>query len=190
MVPWADVYRNTKVLINALSKPENAIIFENICLTQRAPEKLRAILCRCCSWQKTARPKFPAIIRDLTVISDVDLQNINQGKEKSLSPDSSNVRPLTSTKRTPNKTSSSSKTDHQDSDDIVTTQTQFKHINLNPKRKSSTKHRTDDSEDQSTNDDSTRYDAVHDRYLHKGPRGGWYYIGPNDKKIYIKNDST
>jgi hypothetical protein len=63
-------------------------------------------------------------------------------------------------------------------------------MSLNPNRKTSASRRTDDSEDQSTNDDSRRYDSVHDRYLRKGPRGGWYYTGPNGKKIYVKNDST
>ncbi len=185
--PWEDVYERNKILLNALAKPENAIIFENICLTQRAPEKLRAILCRCCSWQKTERPKFPTIVRDLSAISDIDLQNINQGKEKPLSSNSSNTKPSTDAKRSSNKTS---KVDSQDFDTIVASMGECTIENKNSRRKPSARGRTNDSGNQSTNEDSMKYDAVHDRQLYKGPRGGWYYIGPNGSKIYTKTDST
>ncbi|CAF0751436.1 unnamed protein product [Rotaria sordida] len=188
-IPWDDVYSNSKILINALAKPENAIIFENICLTQRAPEKLRTILCRCCSWEKTKRPEFPTIVQELTAISDVDIHNINQGKEKPLSSNSSNTRPSTSKKRSPSKPSSSStKVNDANSDKYVIAMAQIKLENSDRKRKSSAVHRTDDSTDKSTIEDNTRYDPINDRYLHKGPRGGWYYLTPNGSKIYIKTD--
>jgi hypothetical protein len=189
--PWADDYSDNKVFLNALAKPENAIIFENICLTQRAPEKLRAILCHCCSWQKTGRPKFPAIVRDLSTISDIDLHNINEGKEKSLSSNSSNGKKSTSTTRAPTKTSSSSssKVDHQDFDGVIASIAECKLENPKSQRKPSAGRRTDESGNQSTNEDSMKYDIVHDRYLYKGPRGGWYYLGPSGNKIYAKTDS-
>jgi hypothetical protein len=181
--PWAEVYPNDRVFLNALAKPENAIIFENICLTQRAPEKLRAVLCRCCTWQKTERPQFPAIVRDLSTISDVDLQNINQGKEKSSK----------SNKRSTVKGSSSlplPKVDHEEFESVADSMAGLNLKKPSPLRKPSEKHRTDNSGNQSTNEDSEKYDPVHDRKLYKGPRGGWYYLGPTGNKIYIKTDSV
>ncbi|CAF4323010.1 unnamed protein product, partial [Rotaria sordida] len=56
---------------------------------------------------------------------------------------------------------------------------QIKLENSDRKRKSSAVHRTDDSTDKSTIEDNMRYDPINDRYLHKGPRGGWYYLTPN-----------
>jgi hypothetical protein len=188
-IPWLDQYKNNLVLIKALAQPDNAIIFENICCTQRAPEKLRTLLCHCCTWEKTERPKFPTIVRDLLAISDVDLNKINQGKEKPSSSKSSNVRPSTSTKRSPTKAASLSMFDDQDWDDILNPFDRLKLENPKSKRKSSARQQTTDSGDQINSADSMRYDSVHDRYLYKGPRGGWYYEGPNGNKVYIKNDS-
>ncbi|CAF1092679.1 unnamed protein product [Rotaria sp. Silwood1] len=184
-IPWEDDYSNDNVLINALAKPENAIIFENICLRQRAPEKLRAILCRCCSWQKDDRPKFPTIVQELTAISDVDIHNINQGKEKPVSSNSSKTRPSTSNKQSPTKASSStSKVNDAKSDEYITTMAELKLENPNRKRKSSSVRRADDA----TIEDTKRYDSSNDRYLYKGPRGGWYYLTSNGSKVYIKTD--
>jgi hypothetical protein len=191
-LPWVDVYENNRVLLNALAKPDNAIIFENICLTQRAPEKLRTILCHCCSWQKNDRPKFPTIVRDLSAISDVDLQNINQGKEKSIVPKTPKARPLTGKTRPSTKASSSSSSafDFDDFNSAVDWMAEIKCENPNPKPKPLARRQTDDSANQSNNAESVRYDAVHNRQLYKGPRGGWFYIGPTGKKIYEKTDSV
>ncbi len=166
-----------------MAKPENAIIFENICLTQRAPEKLRAVLCRCCTWEKTERPQFPAIVRDLSTISDADLQNINQGKEKSSK----------SNKRPPVKASASlpsPKVNHDVFETVVDSMTGLHLEKPSPPRKPSAKHRTDNSGNQSNNEDTEKYDPVHDRKLYKGPRGGWYYLGASGNKTYIKTETV
>lgn len=191
-IPWEDAYQNNRVLLIALAKPDNAIIFENICLTQRAPEKLRTILCHCCSWKKTERPNFPTIVRDLSAISDADLQNINQGKEKSISQKPPKVRPSTGKARSPNKASSLPipTLDFEDFNSAVDLIAEWNLGNPNPKRKPSARRQPDDSANQSTNEDSVRYDAVHNRHLYKGPRGGWYYLGPTGKKIYDKTDTV
>lgn len=176
-----------------MAKPENAIIFENICLTQRAPEKLRTILCHCCSWQKAGRPKFSDIVRDLSSISDIDLQNINEGKEKSTAKNSSNPRPRTSNKRTPNKPTSSLPIKVDDSDlfdGVLNSMTEVTLENSNPQRKPSAKCKKNDPKNQSTNEDEIKYDSVHNRYLLKGPRGGWYYIDSNGNKKYAKTDTV
>ncbi|CAF3341693.1 unnamed protein product [Rotaria socialis] len=117
-LPWEDDYDNNMMLLNALSKPENAAIFEDICRKQRAPEKLRTVLCRCCSWQKKDRPEFHTIVQDLTTITDVDLCNLNQEQEKSLLSESPSVRPLTSNGRSSTK-SSSSKVNNENSEENV-----------------------------------------------------------------------
>jgi len=191
-VPWIDDYANNRVLLNALAKPDNAIIFEKICLKQRAPEKLRTILCHCCSWQKKDRPKFPAIVRDLSAISDVDLQNINEGKEKPITPKPPKARPSTSKARCPTKPSSTSTLtfDFEDFNSAIDWASEIPLENPKLKHKPSAKHQTNDSGNQSNNADSVRYDAVHNRQLYKGPRGGWYYIGSTGKKVYEKTDSA
>ncbi|UJR12732.1 hypothetical protein I4U23_016906 [Adineta vaga] len=99
-VPWADQYQMEIVLLVALSKPNNAHIFQNICQTQRAPEKLRTALCRCCAWSKADRPSFPTIVSELASISEEDLRQVNEGgggeEEKPKQPKSSNVQQSTS----------------------------------------------------------------------------------------------
>ena len=116
--PWADQYEQGSILLNALSKPENASIFQNICLSQKAPEKLRAILCHCCTWSKTDRPSFPTIIRDLISIAENELQKTNQRQEKSQQPTSSYARPSSGAPKPSNKAASSSSRAKAISDDV------------------------------------------------------------------------
>ncbi|CAF2970808.1 unnamed protein product [Rotaria sp. Silwood2] len=128
-------------------------------------------------------------VQELTAISDVDIHNINQGKEKSLSSNSSHTRPSTGNKRSPIKASlSSPKVNDTNSDEYVTAMTQLKLGNPDRKRKSSTVRRTDDSTDKSTIEADEMYDFTIGRHLYKGPRGGWYYLTPNGSKAYIKTD--
>ncbi|CAF2096267.1 unnamed protein product [Rotaria magnacalcarata] len=117
-LPWQDDYDSSMILINALGKPENAPIFEDICRQQKAPEKLRTLLCRCCSWQKNDRPEFHAIVQDLTTITDVDLCNGNQEQEKSLQSEPPSVRSSTSNGQSRTKCSSS-KVNNQNSEENV-----------------------------------------------------------------------
>lgn len=176
-------------MLNALAKPENATIFENSCAHQRAPEKLRAILCRCCTWQKNQRPRFPAIIKELTTITDVDLENINQGTETATA--SSN--PSTHKKRSSGKTSASLPTPEAAADAINSLTDIMSELHVEkPKqpRKSSAKPRADEVKAQSNPEENTKYDPVNHRQLFKGPRGGWYYIGPSGNKTYMKIDSA
>ena len=184
-IPWFDMYRTNGPLLNALAKPENATIFETICVNQRAPEKLRAILCRCCTWRKNQRSRFLDIIKDLTTISDVDLQNINQGTETAVVAASSTAHK----KRSSGKASASLPTPKADSDTMNGLTDCMSELHVD-KRKSSAKPRTDGAKAQSNNDESTKFDPVHQRQLFKGPRGGWYYFGPSGNKIYTKTDSV
>ncbi|CAF0992361.1 unnamed protein product [Didymodactylos carnosus] len=189
--PWKDQYQNDRVLLNALAKPENAIIFENICPTQRAPKKLRTILCRCCAWQKAVRPKFSTITSDLSSISEADLLNINCGQEKSLLSGSSNLQPSTVITGRPTITSSSSapKAYTNDLDNVEKSLAQIKLKSLKAQRLSSASRQTGETEGRSANEDRiVTYDKDNARCIYEGPRGGLYYFNSSGRKVYTKHD--
>ena len=116
---------------------------------------------------KTDRPTFPEIVRELTAISDIDLQDITQGRKKTASL-------------------------KDESQDLQTVDNAMDKLNIkkpNAQRKPSRCH-TDEPKATSTSEENTRYDEEHKRQLFKGPRSGWYYIGPNGKKVYLKIDTV
>lgn len=187
-IPWVDIYRDNGVFLNALSKSENAIIFENICRTQRAPEKLRAILCQCCSWHKADRPTFSTVALDLSSISDIDLENINEGKAKS-----TGARPRTSNKRAPAKAAASLPVKVESSDlgdNVLNLMTEMNLSNPNPEKKPPTKRKPSGAKAQSaTNVDKTDNSSTN-QILFQGPRGGFYSIDSNGNKKYVKKDTN
>jgi serine/threonine protein kinase len=203
-IPWRSDYENSKVLVKALGKPENATIFQNICLTQKAPERLRTILCQCCAWRKAERPNFTTIANDLSAIFDTDLQNINQGTEKVLPPKPNKKKPSTSKAQSSAAAATSSepsctklfssdfddvtKMFSSDYDDVTLSLGQFSLDHSNPKRKSSAKPKTTQSEGPSTNKDKKTYDSINDRFVYEGRSGGRYYYSSNGTKVYLKHD--
>ena len=72
-MPWKENYERSQQLTDALADERNAPIFQEICRKLRAPKKLQAILCTCCTWSKSNRPSFVKLINELYSISDSDL---------------------------------------------------------------------------------------------------------------------
>lgn len=62
-------------------------------MRQRAPEKLLALLCRCCAWSKAKRPDFSAIVLDITSITEPDLQLMNHSSQASTLTNTSDPKP-------------------------------------------------------------------------------------------------
>lgn len=184
--PWTGAYRSNAVLLNALAKEENALIFENICLKQQAPKKVRALLCQCCAWNKKDRPTFQDIVRELVVISDSDLEDITRGKAKSLSP----------TKQTEQATGASSlpervsKSDDLDFENVTVTMARLNVEKARSEGKPAAKVQKAESTNASNDGENSKYDKDLGRLLIKGPRGGWYYINDSGKKVYVKNETT
>lgn len=187
-VPWDDVYKNDLVLIHALATPQNANIFENICRSQRGPEKLIKVLCDCCAWEKHERPTFPTICRELSALSDVDMHNIKQEEGKPISSNSPGMKSSTSNKQ--HKTKPASKTtDQKDVESLNPVISNLKLGTPSAKRKTSSNSQAVTSVNQSTNEEDQKYDPIKNRYLQKGSRGGWYYINSSGNKVYVKDDT-
>lgn len=79
-VPWVNEFARHRELMKALSDRQNAPYFEEVLRKLKAPDKLRALLCACCTWPKLNRPSFDKIIKDLNSMSDSDLQVGTEGK--------------------------------------------------------------------------------------------------------------
>ena len=187
------MYSSNRLLLNALAERKNASSFESFCSNQNSPERLRAILCRCCTWQKNRRPQFSEIIQDLTAITDADLQNINQGEEATASSNSTNDKPVVRKKRAPGKESATlptPKADRHEMNDVVRLMSDCQLGESKQPRKPSARSGAKEAKAQSNSDPNSRIDPATGRELLKGPRGGWYYMGPNGTKIYHKTDSV
>ncbi|CAF1176322.1 unnamed protein product [Didymodactylos carnosus] len=83
-LPWREEFEDDQILFRTLQK-QHTDIFTRICSTQRAPPKFRQLLCMCCSWSKSHRPTFTAIVSNLQAISSTDLVKINQPSRTSSS---------------------------------------------------------------------------------------------------------
>lgn len=195
-VPWVDIYSSNRLLINALAERRSASTFENVCASQNAPERIRTILCQCCTWQKNRRPQFSEIIQNLAAITDADLQNINQGTEATASASAlsnpTDEKPAMKKKRVPAKESASlptPKAEHPEMNDVVHFMSDCQIGEPRQARKPSARSGAKEAKAQPNSEQTSRIDPETGRELFKGPRGGWYYMGPNGKKIYLKTDS-
>jgi serine/threonine protein kinase len=79
-LPWINQFEKDEPLFYALQDDgtRQGPIFAHVCATQKAPTKLRELLCLCCTWSKKNRPKFLTIMQNLDSISSNDLKNITQ----------------------------------------------------------------------------------------------------------------
>ncbi len=79
-LPWFNQFEKDEPLFFALqdSGTRQGPIFAHVCTTQKAPTKVRELLCLCCTWSKKNRPNFSTIVQTLNNISSQDLNNITQ----------------------------------------------------------------------------------------------------------------
>ena len=163
-IPWAEQYPNADILINALSRRNSASTFEGICRAQTAPEDLKNILCRCCAWQKRARPTFPDIVTDLTSIVDLDPHPNMQNPKKP--PAKRQAKPSTT------------RSDSASADSGFSSASTSLHDNL--QKLLLDKPSSKSSEDKGSHDEESG------RVILVGPRGGKYYISSSGKKVFVK----
>jgi len=79
-LPWINRFEKDNALFFALqdSGSRQGPIFAHECATQKAPTKIRELLCLCCTWSKKNRPNFSTIMQTLNNISTNDLKDITQ----------------------------------------------------------------------------------------------------------------
>jgi hypothetical protein len=79
-LPWINRFEKDDALFFALqdSGSRQGPIFAHECATQKAPTKIRELLCLCCTWSKKNRPNFSTIMQTLNHISTNDLKDITQ----------------------------------------------------------------------------------------------------------------
>jgi len=87
-LPWINQFEKDEPLFYALQDDGNrqGPIFAHVCATQKAPTKIRELLCLCCTWSKKNRPKFSTIMQNLDNISSNDLKNITQTNKSMVAP--------------------------------------------------------------------------------------------------------
>ena len=182
-LPWRDKYENNRVLTRSLSERKNASIFEKICREQAGPEELRALLCRCCTWEKANRPNFQTIIQNLSEFIDSDRQNKNESSTVL-----TNTEPQPKQKKGPKSATSlpvrGASINMEDFEKEFCDVLGLPELDFPPKKERRPSAKP--APEANIKPDKKFYDQNSKRYVYEGPGGGFYYLADSGEKRYIE----
>lgn len=191
--------KQEQILINALGQSKSASQFKKICREQPGPEKLVDLLCRCCSWDKSKRPRFDRIVDELSTLDGsshveshpTSLINSAEPKPKPKPNPNPNPNPKAKRSETPRGTLSLplAETDLFSHDPFyveeptsLTDAMERMLLGDNAKKR---QRRLEVALNELVNKDQRFYDPKNQRVVFRGPGGGYYYMNNNGKKSYL-----
>lgn len=185
--------KQEQILISALGQSKNSSQFKKICREQPGPEKLVDLLCRCCAWDKSKRPRFDRIVDELSTLDG------SSHVESPPTPLINSAEPKRKPK--PNPKAKRSETPRGTLSLPVEEMNLFSHgifyaeeptclsdkmermlLVDNAKER---QKRLGIALNEPVNQDQRFYDPKNQRVVFRGPGGGYYYMNNNGKKSYL-----
>ena len=197
-IPWFDQYesrRETNLIVH-LSQQKNASKFQKICREQPGPEEIRNLLCRCCAWDKSKRPRFDAIVRELSTLVEsaaVPLVHVPEPEPQAQPKAKPKPRPK---KVSPPASVGSLRVFDDDSvlmnpypsDDTDSLPSSFGRMTFDGLSVEDRRRRQLAAAAIYLSKDQKFRDVLTQRIVFQGPGGGFYSINDKGEKVYVRKD--